>query len=79
MYEDGRISSIVVNPDLRTAKVDYRDDLEYPDSQVSSRPIWEFIDDNQISHVAVQHVMDNDAGYMGIISSGTHFYNINSS
>lgn len=76
MYENGKISAIVVDPIRTEAKVKYSDDLgnELSIDAVSSRPTCEKVDAEEISSINCQFVLDNhDAN--GTMSCSTHWFN----
>ena len=75
MYESGKISAIVVDPIRTQAEVDYGTEVDSPLSidAVTSRPICEKVDAEEMSSINCQYVMDNDYGH-GTVSSSTHWY-----
>lgn len=76
MYENGKISAIVVDPIRTDAKVHYDDSINGPLSidAVSERPICNKVDAKEISSINCQFVLDNKYAN-GTISSSTHLYN----
>lgn len=76
MFEDGKISAIVVQPIRTEAKVSYGPEPDSPISvdAVESRPICEQVEANQISNINCQMVLDNSAAN-GTLSNSTHYFN----
>ena len=75
LYESGKLSAIVVDPVRTEAKVKYDTSLEAELSvdAVESRPIADKVDDEEISSINCQLVMDNDVA-RGTISASTHYF-----
>ena len=74
-YENGKISAIVVDPDRRYAEVNYNNTYigQISDDQVSARPVVASVDNEDISSIDCQLVLDNHE-FNGTISCGTHYF-----
>ena len=81
MYEDGKISAMVVAPIRTEAVVEYHatPDASLSVDAVDSRPICDKIAEDALSNINCQYVLDNTENN-GTISSSTHYfcpYNVN--
>jgi len=78
-YENGKLSVQVEDPDRRDSLVDYSNNKYIgmiSDDVVSSRPICEKVQVEEISNIHCKLVLDNDDNTYGSISASTHFYDI---
>lgn len=75
MYEDGKISAMVVAPIRTEAVVEYHatPDASLSVDAVDSRPICDKIAEDALSNINCQYVLDNSKNN-GMISSSTHYF-----
>ena len=75
IFENGKLSSIVQTPDTRISEVKYNEteDGYLSADAVVARPIYQQIDEREISTINCQHVLDVNSNY-GEISASTYYY-----
>lgn len=76
-FESGKLSAVVESPDRRDAEVEYKNDytMQLSDDHVTERPTQDKVDNNEISNVNCQFVMDN-SHLSGTVSASTHLFDV---